>query len=369
MVVVTDRLDRLVRELVAAHRGTQVKPRGEGDSHFLVFDDPVDAVSCAVELQRTVVPLGLPVRSACHVGDAEFRNGDWYGTTVNRTARLRAAAHGGQALASAEVATMIGSGTPPSDLSLRSLGRHRLKDIDEPVEVFQVCASGLVDEHPPLPTLARSHGIPLPGSSFIGRSRDLDQIVSLLDRGEVVAVTGAPGSGTTRLALEAAAAWWEADGRPLRVLTDPVDGEVVGAAVADTAGPAVVSGSGATALSPSTVIRLVPLDDFDAEHLLRDRLPPDMHVATDLVAFCSGLPLAIELLARRAASVGPEVLAERLAADPLDVLGGNRRAEPPRHRSMRATLEAVLQQRGEFDEADRALPLVAEFLRQPREPA
>ncbi len=237
MVAATEGLDQLVRELVEVHRGTQVKPRGEGDSYFLVFHDAVDSVLCAVALQRALLNnSSLPVRSACHLGAAELRGGDWYGTTVNRCARLRAAAHARQSLVSAEVAADVVERLPEG-VSLRSLGRHRLKDLDEPTEVFQVCASGVVDDHPPLVTLAQSHGLQLPRSSFVGRAAECDRVVDLLDSGRIVTVTGTPGIGTTRFATEAAARWWDRHGTPVRVgrdraspdelvLADAVDGDV-----------------------------------------------------------------------------------------------------------------------------------------------
>ncbi|MEY2425457.1 MAG: hypothetical protein QOI61_1029 [Actinomycetota bacterium] len=367
MVAATESLDRIARELVERHRGTQVKPRGEADSYFLVFDDALDAVLCAVAFQRAVLNISsLPIRSACHVGAAELRDGDWYGTTVNRCARLRAAAHARQALVSAEVAADVG-GRLPEGVSLRSLGRHRLKDLDEPAEVFQVCASGLVEDHPALPTLAQSHGLTLPRSSFVGRSAECDRVVGLLDGGGIVTVTGTPGVGTTRFATEAAARWWERHGTPVRVgrartaagelvLVDEADGAV------DTAvlkGPAIVTARAALGVVDETVVAVAPLDQFDAELLLKDRLDDEVRLPSGLVRYCDGLPLAIELLARRASSVDAEVLAERLAVDPLAVLGGDRRAEPPRHASMRATFQSA------FDAGWRApdapSPLVAAF--------
>ncbi len=377
MVAATARLDAVVRSVVADHGGTQVKPRGEGDSHFLIFDEPTDAVACAVGLQRALADEpSLSLRSGCNVGIADLRDGDWYGTTVNRCARLRAAAHGRQSLVSAEVVSRIatsGRGLPVG-ITLHSLGRHRLKDLDEPVEVFQVRAGGLVDSHPPLATLNRSSGLPLPRTSLVGRRAELDRVSAALTSGAVVTVTGAPGVGTTRLALEAAAEWWEHDGRPVRLVTDPASwgavasvraeaGELV---VADGArewppnaapeGPAIVTGLAPFGGPGEIVVRLAPLDDLDAQYLLHDRLPPDQPLAPGLVAWCDGLPLAIELLARRASSVDPTVLAERLAADTLAVLGGDRRAEPPRHASLRAALRDAF---GRLDPAARADLLAA----------
>ena len=363
MAAATERLDSIVVDLVAAHRGTLVKPRGEGDSHFLTFDDPADAVACAVALQRAVAdePL-LPLRSGCNVGAAEMRGGDWYGTTVNRCARLRAAAHARQALVSAEVADALGSlGRRLDGVTLRSLGRHRLKDLDEPAEVFQLCAPGLVEEHPPLSTLAMSHGLPLPRSSFVGRDSELASVVGLLHDRRVVTLTGAPGVGRTRLALEAAAAWWDREGHPVRLLSAPTSVDAVTAArrsagellVVDDAGeelrgavvpgPALITAAGPLGVEGEAVVRLSPLDEFDSAHLLHERLSDEVVLPPGLVGYCDGLPLAIELLARRASSVDADVLARRLSAHPLAVLGGDRRADPPRHASMKATFDAAFQ--------------------------
>ena len=404
MTAATEQLDDIVLRVVAEHAGTQVKPRGEGDSYFLVFETPADAVACAVALQRAAHDeVALPMRTATHVGPAEIRGGDWYGTTVNRCARLRAAAHSGQSLVSAAVADAFAAeGGPPEGITLRSLGRHRLKDLDEPAEVFQVVAAGLVQQHPSLITLAQSHGLPLPRSSFVGREGEVERALAELEKGRVVAVTGPPGVGTTRLALETAARWWNRAQRAVRVLdptasahmstarlepgelvlvddADPLTMELVG-------GPAIVTGRGPVAAVAITGLRLHPLDPFESERLFKDRLSDDTAVPVSLVRFCDGLPLAIELLARRAESVDATVLAERLAIDPLAVLGGDRRAEPARHSSIRTTLAAAFDRLTDAEQRDllRAapgdaswvdagwhephgpLPLVAAFLAQRR---
>ncbi len=355
MARATERLDAVVQALVLEHGGKLVKPRGEGDSHFLTFDAPVDAVACAVALQRAVSeePM-LPLRSASHVGAAELREGDWYGTTVNRCARIRAAAHGRQSLVSAEVATAV-AGELSGGVSLRSLGRHRLKDLDEPTEIFQLCAEGLVAEHPPLPTLTQSHGLALPRSSFVGREAERDRVLSLLNDAAVVRIVGTPGVGVTRFAMETAARWWETHGRTL-VLIDDAD------APATTIGPALVTSHVSMAHAGAAVVRLEPLDDLDAELLLKQRVADDVQIPAGLVRHCDGLPLAIELLARRASSVDASVLAERLAADPLSVLGGDRRADPARHASVRAAFRAAFDAGWRPDDAPS--PLVAAFTRE-----
>ncbi len=124
-------------------------------------------------------------------------------------------------------------------------------------------------------------------------------------------------------------------------------------------GPAIVTARTPLGLRDEIVVTLAPLDLFDAELLLKDRLDDEIRLPTGLVQFCDGLPLAIELLARRAASVDGDVLAERLTADPLAVLGGDRRAEPPRHASLRATFQAALD--SGWHEPDDPSPLVAAF--------
>lgn len=360
MAEATERLDAIVQRLVGAHAGTLVKPRGEGDSHFLTFDDPVDAVACAIALQRAVADEeSLAVRTASHVGPAQMRDGDWYGTTVNRCARLRAAAHGRQSLVSTEVAEVVASRLPHG-VALRSLGRHRFKDLDEPVEVFQVCADGLVIDHPPLASLAHSHGLLLPRSSFVGRAADLGRVVASLREGAVVTVTGAPGVGKTRFALEAAVRWWDDTGVPVRreARVDDEDLLVVDDHRSiDISGPAIVTARAPLGLATEVVVRLSPLDELESERLLRDRVADDTPVPAGLAASCDGLPLAIELLARRTSAIDAEILAERLATDALAVLGGDRRADPPRHASVRACLDAAF---GELETTERAELFAAE---------
>ncbi len=347
MVDATGRLDRLVTTLVEAHRGTLVKPRGEGDSHFLVFDDPVDALTCAGALVVAVAdePV-LPVRAALHVGPAEFRDGDWYGTTVNRCARLRAAANPRQILVSADVAA-ASEARLSGGLGLRSLGRHRLKDLDAPTEVFQLLGPGLVDDHPPPASLVRQHGLRLPPTPLVGRADDLARVLDAVDRVERVTITGAPGVGKSRLALEAAAAWFSTHDGEVVVWPVTATGARVGdddLVVVDDAdrftGPWPAGRWLATSREPTgredTVVRLAPLDDLDATRLLVE-LAGEAPGPTPEVT--CGLPLAIGLLARRLGSMDPDALVDRLERDPLAVLGGDRRAEPARHTSVRAALD------------------------------
>jgi class 3 adenylate cyclase len=155
MNVATARLDELVDEVVPRHEGHVVKPRGEGDSHFIVFARASQAVAAGAELVRAVDDeswadgLSLRVRAAVHVAEVDVREGDYYGAGVNQAARLRGLAHGGQLLASRTVADVVGH-LLPGGLRLRSLGSHRVRDFPRREEIFQVCAPDHDVEFPPL---------------------------------------------------------------------------------------------------------------------------------------------------------------------------------------------------------------------------
>src|SRR5918912_3778170 len=141
------RHDALVDQIVAAHQGQVVRPRGEGDSRFAVFTRATDAVAAAAALQQALyaepwpTPTPLRVRMALHTGEADLRDGDYYGTAVNRCARLRAVAHGGQTLLSAATQELVRDTLPP-EAELRDLGAHRLKDLQQPEHIYQLAMSG-----------------------------------------------------------------------------------------------------------------------------------------------------------------------------------------------------------------------------------
>lgn len=315
MAAATARLDVAVAEVVAHHAGSKVKPRGEGDAYFLTFGSPTDAAGAAAELIRRLVdePL-LSIRAAIHVGPAELRDGDWYGTTVNRCARLRAVARARQVLVSADAAAAL------PEAEVRSLGRHRLKDLDEPTEVFQLASPGLDIEFPPLPTLVQHSGLALPLNSFVGRDALVDEVVALLADRRSVTLVGPPGVGKRRLALEAR-----------RVAFDRGLGSDhrITCAYAPTAIDA-----------ESAVVPVGPLLRHDATRLLLDRLDADPVGDLDgLVDRCEGLPLALELAAKRASSLSLSRLVDRIDHEPWTALGGNRSADPPHHRSLREAID------------------------------
>lgn len=205
------RHDALAQEVVAAHDGALVKPRGEGDSLFCAFARAADAVAAAAALQRAFCREPWPsetclsMRIALHTGEADWRDGDYYGPPVNRCGRLRGLAHGGQILLSSITRDLVADRLPPS-LSLRDLGRHRLKDLAQPEHVFQLLHPDLPADFPRLRSLdARPHNLPIQLSSFVGRETEMAEAARLLRTTRLLTLTGAGGAGKTRLALQTAA--------------------------------------------------------------------------------------------------------------------------------------------------------------------
>jgi predicted ATPase/class 3 adenylate cyclase/Tfp pilus assembly protein PilF len=206
------RHDELIETRVAEHGGAVVRPRGEGDSRFVVFSRASDAVAAACEIQRALraeawaLPEPMEVRIGVHTGEADLRDGDYYGSTINRCARLRDAAHGGQILLSGVTASLAHEHLP-AGVSLRSLGRHRFRDLHEPAEVFQLLHPDLPAEFPPIRSLsAAPHNLPVQLTSFVGREQELRELHQLLldDEVRLITLTGAAGTGKTRLALRVA---------------------------------------------------------------------------------------------------------------------------------------------------------------------
>jgi predicted ATPase/class 3 adenylate cyclase len=203
--------DALIEFLTAQHGGVVVRPRGEGDSRFCVFARATDAVAAAAAIHQALHAVPWPaetplrVRLAVHTGEADLREGDYYGGAVNRAARLRAIAHGGQALLSVATYDLVRE-APPAGVSLRDLGEHRLSDLARPERVFQVQAPGTPAAFPPLRSLdALPHNLPLQLTSFVGRAQELVEVARLLGTTRLLTLTGPGGTGKTRLAQQAAA--------------------------------------------------------------------------------------------------------------------------------------------------------------------
>ncbi|MEO8106310.1 MAG: adenylate/guanylate cyclase domain-containing protein [Actinomycetes bacterium] len=206
--------DRLIEAVVARRRGHVVRPRGEGDSRFAVFSRASDAVLAAVDIQRTIrtqpwpTPRPVTIRLAVHTGEADVRDGDYYGRAVNRAARLRSVGHPGQILVSGATHD-VAQDIVGSDLTMHPLGAIALADLERPEPVYQVEHPGLERDFPPLRTSDRNRVRlpPLP-ADFVGRATVQKEISSLLtfDGHRLVTLTGPGGIGKTQLAVATARA-------------------------------------------------------------------------------------------------------------------------------------------------------------------
>ncbi len=198
---------RLMREAIASGGGHEV--RTEGDSFFVAFPSAEGAVAAAVTAQRALAAHSwshgepLRVRMGMHTGEGRLLDEDYLSIDVNRAARIAAAGHGGQVLMS-DATRMLVADAVPADVTLRDLGKHRLKDFDEPRSVHQVVIDGLEADFPPLKTLEIPSNLPVQLTTFVGRERELAHIRDVLDRSRLVTLTGPGGSGKTRLAIQVA---------------------------------------------------------------------------------------------------------------------------------------------------------------------
>jgi predicted ATPase/class 3 adenylate cyclase len=203
------RHDELVRAAVAAGDGVVVK--GTGDGVHAAFSTAADAVAASIAAQEAIaaepwnVAAPLRVRMGLHTGEAETRDGDYFGSTLNRAARLMALAHGGQIVCSQSTAD-IARDALQGGVTLLDLGEHRLRDLARAERVFQVCAPGLVQEFPPLQAGAPLAGnLPRQVTTFVGRDDEVADIAAMVTALALVTLTGVGGVGKTRLALEVAA--------------------------------------------------------------------------------------------------------------------------------------------------------------------
>jgi predicted ATPase/class 3 adenylate cyclase len=231
------RHDELMTHAVTRHDGELIKHTGDGV--IAVFSRPCDALLAAADAQRALaaVPASiiepLRVRMGIHSGPAVQVGSDYFGSTLNRCARLMAVAHGGQVVLSEFVTEAMGDAA--STFELIDLGSHQLRDVLLPVQVFQLAGEGLGTDFPPLKTIGKSqHNLPGPVSSFIGRVKVLEGVDEALQRRRLVTIVGPGGCGKTRLAIEAAAArvGQHADGAWLVELADVSSGAAVASAVA-----------------------------------------------------------------------------------------------------------------------------------------
>jgi predicted ATPase/class 3 adenylate cyclase/DNA-binding CsgD family transcriptional regulator len=201
----------LLRTTFHARDGQEVDT--QGDSFFVAFARATDAISAAVEVQRTLFAHAWPndvkmcVRIGLHTGEPQLSAEGYVGLDVHHAARIMSAGHGGQVLLSAATCELVKHDLPDS-VGLRDLGEQRLKDLQHPSRLFQLLIAGLPTDFPPLKTMdSHPNNLPIQPTPFIGRDQQLAAIVDLLNREDVrlVTLTGPGGTGKTRLGLQVAA--------------------------------------------------------------------------------------------------------------------------------------------------------------------
>jgi predicted ATPase len=359
---------RVVRAAIAEHGGVEVDT--QGDAFFVVFPDAADALDAAAAAQAALGDGPIRLRMGLHTGQPDRIDEGYVGEDVHLGARVAAAAHGGQIVLTKTAADA--SGRPLTDL-----GEHRVKDFAEPVWLFQLGT----ESFPPLRTISNSN-LPRPASSFVGRDREVGEVVSLLvDSARLVTLSGPGGTGKTRLAIEAAG---ELVGRfrhgvfwtGLATLRDhalvvPTIAQSVGAqgdlaahiGDKDTlllldnleqvigAGPAL---AGLVEVCPNLSLlvtsrellrvrgeveyQVLPLAATDGVSLFCERSGLTASAAVEeLCRRLDEMPLALELAAARTKVLTPEQILERLG-ERLDLFKGGRDADP-RQATLRATIE------------------------------
>ena len=358
---------RLIRAACARNGGIEVDSQGDG--FFFAFPTAPGAVAAARELTEALADGPIHARVGLHTGRPLVTAEGYIGADVHLAARVAAAAHGGQVVLSSATAEQVASG-------LTELGEHRLKDIDGPVSLYQ-----LGDEaFPPLETISNTN-LPRPPSSFVGRERELEDLLSrFADGARLVTLTGPGGSGKTRVAIEAASAlvssfkagvFW-ADLAPLRdaglviesiaralgaktslqehigerellLLVDNVE-QVIEAApeLASLLAACpnlrlLVTSRELLRIQGEVAYPVPPLAESESVALfcVRSQLEPTDEIA-ELCRRLDHLPLAVELAAARARALSPARILERLPQR-LDLLKGGRDADP-RQQTLRSTI-------------------------------
>jgi predicted ATPase len=365
---------RMVREAVAAHGGVEVDT--QGDAFFIAFSTAPAALEAAAAARDALAEGPIRVRMGLHSGTPLVMEEGYVGGDVHRAARIAAAGHGGQVLVSASTAALVG------DAQLRDLGRHRLKDLSAPEQIYQLGD----DDFPPLKSLHQTN-LPIPVTQFLGRERELPELLELLGNTRLLTLTGPGGTGKTRLALQGAAlaaddypdgVWWV----PLAPLRDP---QLVLTTASQTLGarngPAEHIGDKRMLLlldnfeqvveaAPDVAQLLVSCPNLDVLVTSREPLhvtgeqeyavPPLVHEegvgfflararavapefepdesVSDICRRLDDLPLALELAAARVKALTPEQILARLDQR-LPLLTGGARDLPERQRTLRATIE------------------------------
>ncbi|MFZ1177765.1 MAG: adenylate/guanylate cyclase domain-containing protein, partial [Mycobacterium sp.] len=203
MTTALAQLNKAVNEAIAAHDGVRPLEQGEGDSFVAAFARASDAVACALDLQQApLAPIRL--RIGVHTGEMQLRDdANYTGPTINRSARLRDLAHGGQTVLSGATESMV-LDRLPDGVWLADLGSYPLRDLPRPQRVVQLCHPDLRNDFPPLrvSNAVVSHNLPAHLTSFVGRQSEMPELRQIVAGNRLVTLTGAGGAGKKRLAVE-----------------------------------------------------------------------------------------------------------------------------------------------------------------------
>ena len=209
MTIALARHDALLHQIIEARNGYVFKTMGDG--FCAVFASVTDALITALNAQLALEAepwdklAEIKVRIALHTGEAQERDDDYFGPTLNRCARILSAGHGRQILLSSTTQEMVHD-LPPEGISLKPLGEHHLKNLVRRERIFQLMHSSLPEDFPPLRSLdALPNNLPVQLTSFIGRAYEIVQVQKLLKENRMVTLTGVGGCGKTRLALQVGA--------------------------------------------------------------------------------------------------------------------------------------------------------------------
>ncbi|HET7808498.1 MAG TPA: adenylate/guanylate cyclase domain-containing protein [Gaiellaceae bacterium] len=366
---------RALRAAFVAHSGFEVDT--QGDAFFVAFSRARDAVAAACDGQEALAAGPIRVRMGLHTGEPLVTEEGYVGIDVHRAARIAAVGHGGQVLLSQATHDLVGSD------GLRDLGEHRLKDLTAPERLWQLGET----DFPPLRSLNQSN-LPVQPTPFVGREKELGEVLALLHdpATRVLTLTGAGGSGKTRLAAQAAAevvddhehgVWWvplQAVRGPDRVI--PEIGSALGARgelrehigerrmllvldnfeqVVDAApqlGELLSACPGLRLLLTSReLLRLAAEREYPVPPLVeqesvgfflararaaRPGFEPDEHVLP-ICRRVDHLPLALELAAARVRALTTAQIRERLERS-LPLLTGGARDAPERQRTLRGAI-------------------------------
>jgi predicted ATPase/class 3 adenylate cyclase len=361
---------RVLRQAFVRHGGVEVDT--QGDSFFVAFGKASEALAAATEAGAALADGPIRVRMGVHTGEPLLTEEGYVGIDVHRAARIAAAGHGGQILVSQSTRDLAGAD------GLRDLGEHRLKDLSAPERIYQLGD----DDFPPLKSLNQSN-LPMQPTPLIGRERELSEVVELLGTNQLVTLTGAGGSGKTRLAVQVAAELVEdyADGVWFVSLAAVRDAELTEPAIAQVVGARddlreflrqskllllldnveqllpdvapIVASLEVQVLATSRErlnvaaeheyqVPTLPLEEAVALFVqrarrLKPRFEPNEHVR-EIARRLDGLPLALELAAARVKVLKTEQILGRIGHS-LDLLHGGALDAPERQRTLRATIQ------------------------------